>query len=158
MNLSKDLSEFIGLLRSTGVNYLIVGGHAVAFHGHPRFTGDIDFFVERTEANAAKLEAVLRDFGFGGLGLKASDFLEPSVVIQLGRPPGRIDLLTSIDGVEFGAAWASRVSTEMGGLPVWVIGKEHLILNKRATGRAQDLADLEKIEGVGPTGFKPGVP
>lgn len=146
MNLSKDLSEFIGLLHSTGVKYLIVGGHAVAFHGHPRFTGDIDFFIERTEANAARLERVLEDFGFGGLGLTAADFLEPSVVVQLGRPPRRIDLLTSIDGVDFESAWPHRVVSEMGGLPVHFIGKEDLLRNKRATGRAQDLADLQKLE------------
>jgi hypothetical protein len=146
MNLSKDLSEFIGLLRSTGVKYLIVGGHAVAFHGHPRFTGDIDFFVERSEANASRLEKVLQDFGFGDLGLTAADFLEPSIVVQLGRPPRRIDLLTSIDGVEFESAWSHRVDTEMGGYPVHFIGKQDLLRNKRATGRAQDLADLQRLE------------
>lgn len=146
MNLSKDLSEFIGLLHSTGVKYLIVGGHAVAFHGHPRFTGDIDFFIERTEINAARVEKVLQGFGFGGLGLTAADFLEPSIVVQLGRPPRRIDLLTSIDGVEFERAWPHRVVSELGGIPVHFIGKEDLLRNKRATGRAQDLADLEKLD------------
>src|SRR4051812_36368317 len=108
MKLSKDLREFIVLLNSTGVKYLLVGGHAVAFHGYPRFTGDMDLFVERSEANAALLEQALMTFGFSGLGIKAADFLEPGIVIQLGRPPNRIDLLTSIDAVTFDQAWAGK--------------------------------------------------
>src|SRR5450756_1386135 len=101
MRLNKDLREFIALLNSTGVKYLIVGGYAVGFHGYPRFTGDIDFFVERSLENATRLEKVLADFGFGELGLSASNFLEPESVIQLGRPPNRIDILTSIDAINF---------------------------------------------------------
>ncbi len=87
MKLSKDLREFIALLNSTGVKCVLVGGHAVAYHGYPRFTGDIDFFVERSPDNAAKLTNVLNQFGFGSLGLKGSDFLEAGIVVQLGRPP-----------------------------------------------------------------------
>ncbi len=146
MKLNKDLREFIALLNSTGVKYLLVGGHAVAFHGHPRFTGDIDFFVERSPDNAARLERVLGDFGFGSLGLKAADFLQPESVIQLGRPPNRIDLLTSIDAVSFGEAWQRRVDADLEGLPVRFIGKEDLLANKRATGRPQDAADISKLE------------
>ena len=146
MKLSKDLREFIALLNSTGVRYLLVGGHAVAFHGYPRFTVDMDLFVERSEANAALLEQALRTFGFSGLGIKAADFLEPGIVVQLGRPPNRIDLLTSIDGVNFDQAWAGKDVAKLDDVPVPVIGKAELILNKRATARTQDLADLEKIE------------
>ena len=149
MNLSNDLREFVELLNSTGVKYLLVGGHAVAYHGYPRFTGDIDFFVERSESNATRLEELLRVFGFSGLGIKAADFLEAGIVVQLGRPPNRIDLLTSIDGVDFDQAWANKVTANLGGLPVPVIGKAELIANKHATGRAQDLADLKKIEDEG---------
>ena len=149
MKLSKDLREFIELLNSTGVKYLLVGGHAVAFHGYPRFTGDMDFFVERSESNAACIEQALRVFGFSGLGIKAADFLQAGIVVQLGRPPNRIDLLTSIDGVNFDQAWANKTTANLDGIPVAVIGKAELIANKHATGRAQDLADLEKIEDQG---------
>ena len=108
MKLNQDLREFIALLNSTGVKYLIVGGHAVAFHGYPRFTGDMDFFVERSSENAQRIEEVLGQFGFAGLGLTARDFVQPEIVVQLGRPPHRIDLLTSIDGVRFEDAWPRR--------------------------------------------------
>lgn len=144
MNLSKDLREFIALLNSTSVKYVLVGGHAVAFHGYPRFTGDINFFVERSSENAAKLEAVLNDFGFGQLGLKAADFLQPGIIAQLGRPPNRIDILTSIDGVEFAEAWNSRIKTSTG-VELFVINKELLLRNKRVAGRPQDVADIDRL-------------
>jgi hypothetical protein len=146
MKLNKDLREFIALLNSTGVKYLIVGGYAVGFHGYPRFTGDIDFFVERSLPNANKLESVLRDFGFGGLELCARDFLKPETVVQLGRPPNRIDLLTSIDAVEFEDAWFHKVEALLDGLPTIFIGKEELLKNKRATARSQDIADLDHLD------------
>ncbi len=142
MKLSKDLREFIALLNSANAKYVLVGGHAVACHGYPRFTGDIDFFVECSPENAAILERVLGEFGFGGLGLKAADFLEPETVVQLGRPPNRIDLLTSIHAVSFAEAWATRLSTRLDGLPVCVISKDLLIRNKKAVRRPQDVADL----------------
>jgi hypothetical protein len=145
MKLSKDLREFVALLNSTRVNYLLVGGHAVAFHGYPRFTGDIDFFVEVSEENAARLERVLQDFGFGDIGVSRQDFLQRGTVVQLGRPPHRIDLLTSIDGVRFDEAWTNRVPAELDGLPVNVLGKMDLMRNKQASGRAQDLADVERL-------------
>lgn len=146
MKLNKDLREFIGLLNSTKVDYLIVGGHAVAFHGYPRFTGDIDFWVRRSIENAERLDRVLRDFGFSNVGIKAADFLEPEAVIQLGRPPNRIDILTSIDGNVFEEAWESRIVADFDGLSVAFIGKKDLIKNKKATGRPQDLADIQKLE------------
>jgi hypothetical protein len=145
MKLSKDLREFIALLNSTGVNYLIVGGHAVAFHGYPRFTGDIDFFVERSLENAERIERVLGQFGFAGLGLTAQDFVQPEIVVQLGRPPNRIDLLTSIDGVRFEDAWPRRTAGDLDGLSVFFIGKLDLLANKRASGRPQDAADLSHL-------------
>ena len=147
MKLNQDLREFIALLNSTGVNYLVVGGHAVAFHGYPRFTGDIDFFIERSSENANRLASVLIQFGFGGLGLGTEAFLEPETVVQLGRPPNRIDLLTSIDGVQFTEAWAQKAPGELDGLPVNFLGKDHLLTNKRTSARPQDLADLDKLKG-----------
>jgi hypothetical protein len=146
MKLNKDLREFIALLNSTGVRYLIVGGYAVGFHGYPRFTGDIDFFVERSLENATRLEKVLSDFGFGGLGLSAGNFLEPESVIQLGRPPHRIDILTSIDAINFGEAWPNRANAELDGISTAFISKKDLVKNKRATARPQDIADLDKLE------------
>jgi len=146
MKLDKNLREFIALLNSTKVNYLVVGGHAVAFHGRPRFTGDVDFFVERSAENAARLVDVVKAFGFGSVGAKAEDFLQPGMVVQLGRPPNRIDLLTSIDGVEFADAWRRKVAGDLDGIPVSFIGKQDLLANKRATGRPQDIADASELE------------
>jgi len=145
MKLSKDLREFIGLLNSKGIKFIIVGGHAVAYHGHPRFTGDIDFFVECSPANAKALEQVIIAFGFAGLGLTANDFLKPETVIQLGRPPNRIDILTSITGVDFVRAWQTKTAALIDGIPIFIISKELLIKNKRAVHRPQDLADLQQI-------------
>lgn len=146
MKLHKDLHEFVALLNSAGVRYVIVDGHAVAFHGHPRYTGDIDFFIERSEDNAARVEKVLRDFGFGQTGFQAKDFLEPESIVQLGRPPNRIDLLTTISGVTFPEAWANRVSGLLDDIPVSFLGRDDLLKNKRASGRPQDLADLSNLE------------
>ena len=143
--LQKDLRAFIELLNSSGVEYVIVGGFALAFHVRPRYTGDIDFLIRSTPENAAKLAAVLAGFGFGSLGLTATDFLRPDCIVQLGYPPNRIDLLTSVTGVETDSVWRGRVASDLDGLPVHFIGREDLIRNKRATGRTQDRADLEAL-------------
>lgn len=143
--LETDSREFIGLLNSHGAEYLVVGAHALAFHGHPRFTGDIDFLVRPSLPNAERVIRVLRDFGFGDLDLKPEDLVSPERVIQLGRPPNRIDLLTSISGVEFNEAWASRVAGDLDGQPVHFLGRETLIRNKKASGRDQDKADVQKL-------------
>ena len=145
MPLQKDLREFIALLNSRSVDYLIVGAFALAFHGVPRFTGDIDILVRASPENGARIEGVLRAFSFASLGLTAADFQRPEQVIQLGHPPNRIDLLTSITGVSFEEAWADCVPGEMEGIPVRFLGKATLIRNKRATGRTQDKADLEAL-------------
>jgi hypothetical protein len=147
MKLTKDLREFVELLNSAKIRYLVVGGHAVALHGYPRFTGDTDFFVESSPANAKALEQVLREFGFAGIGVTAQDFLQPGIVVQLGRPPSRIDLLTSIDGVSFEDAWSSRIVVNIDGMPMNFIGKDLLLKNKRASGRPQDHADADRLEG-----------
>ena len=145
MKLQKDLHAFVELLNSRRVDYVVVGGHAVAFHGHPRFTGDIDFLVRPEPANAARLIEVLEAFGFGGIGVSAADFLTPGRVVQLGRVPNRIDLLTGITGVTIDEIWAGRVAGVLDDLPVQFIGKDALLKNKSATGRTKDLADAEAL-------------
>lgn len=147
MKLQKDIHEFVALLLSRKVEFLLVGGYALAFHGAPRFTEDIGFLLLVSPENAAKLTGVLNDFGFGEMGLTDADFLEPDQVIQLGRAPNRIDLLTGISGVAWETAWASRIPAVMDGLEVQVLGKSALEANKRATGRPQDLADLARLRG-----------
>ena len=146
MRLSNDLREFLELLNSRAVDYVIVGAHSLAFHGRPRYTGDLDILVRATPENAGKLVDVLNQFGFEESGFKESDFIEPEQMIQLGRPPNRIDLLTSISGVTTDDAFASRVPAELDGIPIFVLSKDALIRNKRAVGRPQDLADLATLK------------
>jgi hypothetical protein len=147
MNLDKNLREFIELLNSANVEYLIVGGYAVGFHGHPRFTGDIDFFIATNLANVAALMQVLDQFGFGDIGLKADDFLSSDSIVQLGYPPNRIDLLTGISAVTFAEAWQARVEGTLDGVPVHFIDRQLLLRNKRAAGRPKDIADAATLEG-----------
>jgi predicted nucleotidyltransferase len=146
--LQTDLREFIVLLNSFGVEFLVVGGHAVAFHGHPRFTGDIDFFIRTTPQNVERVLRTLDAFGFGSLGIAERDLLEPGQVVQLGRPPNRIDLLTSISGVDFESAWQARVEGSIDDERVSFLGFEELLKNKEASGRQKDLADIEKLLAV----------
>jgi hypothetical protein len=148
MQLSKDLREFVELLNSRKIKYLLVGGHAVALHGHPRYTGDVDFLIDTSAENAALLAAAVNDFGFGSVGFKEEDFRAPEMVIQLGRPPNRIDILTSISAVSFEEAWKTRVETRLDGLPVWVISKALLVQNKLGAGRLLDLADAAKLREI----------
>ncbi|MGE5208543.1 MAG: hypothetical protein ACM3KL_04340 [Alphaproteobacteria bacterium] len=146
MPLSNDSKEFIALLNSHGVEYLIVGAHSLAFHARPRFTGDLDILIRPTAENATKVVAVLNKFGFDNLDASVSDFTTPGQLIQLGRAPNRIDLLTSISGVDADDAFAMKVPAEMDALPVFFLSKPLLIANKRAVGRPQDLADLAELE------------
>jgi hypothetical protein len=148
MKLSPDLKEFIELLGFRKVEYLIVGGWSFGFHATPRYTGDIDFFVRRDQQTASKLVQVIHDFGFGQLDLTKEDFLKPEFVIQLGREPNRIDILTSVTGVEFEEAWQRRVPGSLDGCKVFYISKDLLIKNKVATGRLRDLADVKELRGV----------
>jgi hypothetical protein len=143
MSLNADLREFIGLLNSRGVEYVIVGAHSLAFHGRPRYTGDLDILLRPSPENAEKVTSVLVEFGFADF--KSSDFTEPEQVIQLGRVPNRIDLLTGITGVATGEALAKKIPTELAGLPVFMLSKDLLIQNKRAVGRPQDFADLDAL-------------
>lgn len=142
---SKDFREFIGLLNSHRVKFLIVGGHAVTFHGNPRFTADLDVWIATDPDNARRTEQVVQEFGFGKL-FKAADFSKPGYAIQLGRKPYRIDILTSIEAVEFRVAYRNRRILKAGGLRLPFIGLKELLINKRATGRLHDLDDAEKLE------------
>jgi hypothetical protein len=145
MIISQDFKEFIELLNTHNVQYLVIGGYAVAFHGHPRYTKDIDIWINRTGANAENLLRVLEDFGFGTLGLTIEDFLRPGYIIQLGYPPNRIDLLTSLKGVDFDTCYASKVDDIIDGVCLHFIDVEHLKISKRIAGRHQDLADVENL-------------
>lgn len=144
MGLSKDWREFLELLNSRGVDYVIVGAHSLALHGRPRYTGDLDILVRSTFENARLLIDILNEFGFARSGFKEQDFLKPGQLIQLGRAPTRIDLL--ISGVSSEEAFAGKVSAELDGIPVFVLSKDALVRNKRAVGRPQDLADIDTLE------------
>jgi hypothetical protein len=144
--LSQDFREFIELLNSNEVRYLVVGGYAVAFHGYPRYTKDLGVWIYADPENVEKLIRALKQFGFGSLGLTPDDFLTPDQVIQLGYPPNRIDLLTSFKGVDFKNAYESRVQIEIDGLLADFVDLENLKKNKASTGRPQDIADLENLK------------
>jgi hypothetical protein len=144
--LNPDFKEFIASLNANGVRYLVVGGYAVAFHGHPRYTKDLDVWIDAAPENAERIVTALDDFGFGSLGIRAEDFLIADRVIQLGFPPLRIDLLTTLLGVQFRDCYDKRVRLDLADVTVDVIDVESLKLNKRSTGRLQDLADAECLE------------
>jgi hypothetical protein len=146
--LQSDLREFIALLNAHNVEYMVVGGHAVAFHGYPRFTGDIDFFLRPTRDNASRVIDALHAFGFASLMLEPEDLTAPERVVQLGRPPDRIDLLTSISGVKFEDAWSARVAGELDEQPVYFLGWDALVENKRACDREKDRLDLKTLLAI----------
>ncbi|MBU0559636.1 MAG: nucleotidyltransferase [Bacteroidetes bacterium] len=145
MKAENDFVEFVELLNKYKVKYIIVGAYALALYAEPRNTGDIDFFVESSFENAEKILKVLKDFGFENLEISLEDLLNPSMVIQLGFAPVRIDILTSISGVEFEEAFTDKVIKKLGGEDAFFISKELLIQNKRASGRNKDLADIEDL-------------
>lgn len=139
------MKESIELLNSLKIDFVVVGAYAVAFHGYPRFTGDLDLFVRPSQKNATQLTKALRSFGFSIPADFESTFTQPEKVIQLGRPPNRIDLLTSITGVTFDEAWDDSIITKLDGIPVRILGRKMLLENKRATGRTKDVADIEGL-------------
>lgn len=142
--LNSDFKEFTACLNDHGVEYLVVGGYALAAHGHARFTGHIDVWVPHEADNIGRLLKVLQHVGFGSVGLSAIDFADDTVT-QLGQPPRRIDRLTRIDGVDFKACWSRRETVAIDGLDLHLIGLEDFKTNKRAAGRWKDLADLETL-------------
>jgi hypothetical protein len=143
---TKDFEELFALFGSHRVKAVVVGAHAVAFHAKPRYTKDIDILVEPSTDNADRLIGALEEFGFAGVGLTRDDFARPGVVVQLGHPPNRIDLMTSVDGVTFEEVWGGRVRGSYGKVSVDFVGLNELIRNKKASGRPQDLADLSWLE------------
>lgn len=145
MEVQPDFRDMLAWLNKRGVEYVIVGAYALAHHGSPRNTGDIDIYVRPTPENARRMVEVLADFGFGSLGLTEADFIRPGQVIQLGSPPVRIDLLTSISGVTWEEADAGKAPGAYGDVPVSYLGRAQLTANKRAAGRKKDLADLEAL-------------
>ena len=145
MEIPNDFTELLGLFNANRVEYLLVGGYALAHHGAPRYTGDMDLFIHATPENAERVLAALAAFGFGTLGLTAADFFTPDQVVQLGAPPVRIVLLTGLDGVSWEDAWLGAEPSELEGQPVTVIGRKAFVANKRAAGRPSDLADLEAL-------------
>jgi hypothetical protein len=144
--LSQDFKEFLQSLNANDVRYLVIGGYAVAFHGHPRYTKDLDVWIEMTTKNASKIIEALKQFGFGSLGLTTADFVVPDQIIQLGYPPNRIDILTTAPGVDFETCYKRRITSEIDGVSIEFIDIESLKQNKKAAGRYQDLADIENLE------------
>ena len=145
MEIHNDFKEFLELFNKHKVEYLVVGGYALAFHGAPRFTGDIDLLVRPVRENAERILAALNEFGFGSLDLSEDDFTMPGKVIQLGVPPIRIDIITSISGVSWEKADSGKVPGRYGQTSVCFISREDFIANKRATGRKKDAADIEAL-------------
>mgnify|MGYP000854768508 CR=1 FL=1 len=143
MEIQKDFRELLAFFNAREVEYIIVGAYALAFHGVPRFTGDIAIYVRPSRENAKKILQALTDLGFGFLGLTENDFMYPEKVIQRGVPPVRIDIMTSITGISWNEAETGKVQGMYGDVPVPFLGKMQYIANKRATGREKDLADLE---------------
>ena len=147
MTTQPDFEELLKLLEENDVSYLIVGGYAVAFHGYPRFTKDIDIFYKKTIENIGKLRSVLVKFGFSESDLPESLFLEEGNIIKFGIEPVRIDLINEIDGVSFDEALGGSVRGEYGSEETRFIGRRELIKNKRSSGRAQDSVDADHLEG-----------
>ncbi len=149
MRLSKDIRDFIELLNSTSTEYLVVGGHAVGYHGFPRITGDFDFFVRASHENALRLIEVFRQFGFEDADKLLSVFTAVGRAVKIGTPPNRIDVITGISGIDFEEAWSTREPSDLDGTPVAMIGRELLLKNKRASARPKDLLDVAEIERLG---------
>ncbi len=145
MRLQEDLREFIECLNAENVDYMIVGAHALAYHGHPRYTGDLDVLLRPSKGNAERVLSALAAFGFEDMGIGVEDLLALDQVIQLGVPPNRIDLIVSLDGLTFDQVWDGRISMTLDEVPAYVISREHLKINKLAVGRPQDLADVDAL-------------
>lgn len=145
MELSQDFKEFIQLLNAHKVDYLVVGGYAVAIHGFPRTTGDIDFWIKPDYENAKRLINALIGFGFGSVDVSIDDFTKEDSVVQLGFPPNRIDLMTSVSGITFDDCWKNKKEVEFEGEKINFISLHYLRLNKQSTGRDKDNLDLKNL-------------
>lgn len=147
MIISEDFEDFLKFLNHYKVDYLVVGGYAMAFHGKPRYTGDLDIWIDISHENASKMLIVINEFGFGSVGFTKSDFLKENLINQIGYPPLRIDILTSIDGVLFADAYSEKLVIELeDDLKVNYIGLDELIKNKKSSGRKIDIADVADLE------------
>jgi len=144
--LHPDFKELLKLLNAHKVDYLVVGGYALGFHGAPRFTGDIDLFVKPDPQNAKRILDTLKEFGFESSDLSQDDFTSPKSVIQFGFPPVRIDIMNSLSGVSWEKADSGKIKGDLDNITVYFIGKEDLITNKKTLGRQRDLADIEALE------------
>ena len=154
MILEKDFEDFVKLLNKYNVAYMVVGGYALALHGKPRHTGDLDIWIDVSEDNAAKLVLVLHEFGMGSIGLEKEDFLKPGFMSQIGYPPLRIDILNSIDGVSFSEAILGMQIIHLDDdLFLNYIGLDDFLINKQASGRKQDLADIREIKKLQAKGY-----
>jgi hypothetical protein len=145
IHLPPDFKDFLQLLNSHQVEYLLIGSYAVGYHGYPRATGDMDIWIAIHPQNAEKVVAALREFGFDLPELQVEMFLEEKQVIRIGTPPLKIDITTSISGVSFAECYAERIVETFDGIPVNVINLNHLKTNKKASGRLQDLTDLQNL-------------
>ena len=145
--MNRDFADFLEALSGTDARFLVVGAHALAVHGVPRATGDLDLWIEISDDNSERVWRALTIFGapVDSLKMTAEDFLKPDMVVQLGLPPRRIDILTGVSGLTFADAWEDRVMQEIGAVTVPFLGRSSLVRNKRATGRLKDLADLEAL-------------
>jgi hypothetical protein len=145
IELPLDFKEFLRLLDANRVEYLLIGGYAVGHHGYPRATGDIDIWIARNLANAQRMVTVLREFGFDAPELNTSLFLEDRNIVRMGYPPMRIEVTTGISGVSFEECYSERITDTLDGVEVNIISLRHLKLNKKASGRNKDLADLDNL-------------
>lgn len=145
--MNQDFVDLLHALCAHDVRFLVVGAYALAVHGRPRATGDLDVWVDASPGNAPKIMRALVEFGAPLHDVSAADFSRPGIVFQMGLPPGRIDVLTALSGLTFDEAWPDRVSAMFGDVAVSVIGRDAFIRNKRATGRAKDLGDIEALDG-----------
>jgi hypothetical protein len=145
METQEDFQKLLRLFSAHKVEYVIIGGYALAFHGAPRLTSDLDLLIRPDHENARHILAALGEFGFGSMQLTAADFTMPDTVVQLGEPPVQIDILTTLTGVPWDEAEAGRVPCAYGETPVFILGKSEFVANKKTLGRRRDLADLEAI-------------
>jgi len=144
--LNPDFRDMLSAFIAEGAEFLVVGAYALSAHGVPRATGDLDCWVRRSRANAGRVLRALHQFGAPTEALSVSDLQQPDLVFQIGVEPNRIDILTSIDGVEFDPAWRERQVVQVDGLAVPILSRHHLLANKRAAARPQDLADVSLLE------------
>lgn len=145
IELPKDFKEFLSLLNVHGVEYLLIGGYAVGYHGYPRATNDLDIWIAATAENASRIVTALKEFGFDASELSATFFLQPDNILRMGFEPLRIEILTSVSGVTFDQCYQERVVDNFDGIEVTLISLTHLKTNKEASGRLKDLADIEHL-------------